>query len=396
MIYKCSIIANIHRDEWEDLYITQEDAINIQQCIEWWPDTSDNTAFTVRWLISLINDMYWTNITSISYEDWWEPLDNDECIWRADFEPTWWLSWNINPLCSWKDIYVISEEPPEPTVARVMIWSAWMIKSIVTPEVVTYDDYSAIQWPCPEWFHLPTASELTALKNTLTTLWIATNEWLQRYLRMPLSWCREDRWWVYWAWTNGNYYSCSVSWNNAIRFFFGNTFTPNATVNRAYWLTIRAFKDVPVVPDENWTELYADPNATWWWLWPSWVYHNSTLWLISFSSDWETWKTIADKNLWATSVYTYWASLTQANCWKYYQWWNNYWFAFTWNVTQSSTQVDTSGYWPGNYYSSSTFITWSWIDWSNPKNDNLWWITTWIIHHEEHIKTNGVYIITPQ
>lgn len=353
-----------------------QELINFWKWESWtWPTLYSEAT----WQSSVIYD---STITWFSYTQWWSIIDPST---KANELP--YTSGDCN-------LYVYEE--PQVIAARVMMWPAWMIKSIITPDVEVFDDYSAIQWPCPEWFHLPTASELTALKSTLTTLWIATNEWLQRYLRMPLSWCREDWWWVYWAWTNGNYYSCSVSWNNAIRFFFGNTFTPNATINRAYWLTIRAFKDVPVVPDENWTELYADPNATWWWLWPSWVYHNPTLWLISFSSDWEIWKTIADKNLWATSVYTYWASLTQANCWKYYQWWNNYWFAFTWNVTQSSTQVDTSGYWPGNYYSSSTFITWNWIDWSSSKNDNLWWITTWIIHHEEHIKTNGVYIITPQ
>lgn len=109
----------------------------------------------------------------------------------------------------------------------------------------------------------------------------------------------------------------------------------------------------------------------------AWIYHSPSLWLISLSSDWTNWITIADKNLWATQVYNNWDTLSEANCGKYYQWWNNYWFPFTWAVTTSSTQVNAQNYWPWNYYSSSTFIIWWWNDWSSVQNDNLWWWVTW-------------------
>lgn len=69
--------------------------------------------------------------------------------------------------------------------------------------------------------------------------------------------------------------------------------------------------------------------------------------------------------------------MSEANCWKYYQWGNNYGFPWTWSVTTSSTQVDASSYWPWNYYSSSTFIAVSVWDWSSVRNDNLWWWVTW-------------------
>ena len=110
-----------------------------------------------------------------------------------------------------------------------------------------------------------------------------------------------------------------------------------------------------------------------------WIYHNPILWLISFSDDWETWMTIADKNLWATQVYTFWDTMSQTNCWNFYQWWNNYWFPFTWPTNTSSTKVDTTWYWPWNYYSSSTFITSSSTsdNWSTVNNTNLWWFNTW-------------------
>lgn len=116
----------------------------------------------------------------------------------------------------------------------------------------------------------------------------------------------------------------------------------------------------------------------------AWIYHSPSLWLISLSSDWTNWITIADKNLGATTVWNSGDTLSEANCWKYFQWWNNYWFPFTWAVTTSSTQVDASTYWPWNYYSSSTFIIWTWgwywANWDNPENNNLWWWVDWTVY----------------
>lgn len=113
----------------------------------------------------------------------------------------------------------------------------------------------------------------------------------------------------------------------------------------------------------------------------AWIYRNAQLGVISLSSDGSTWLTIADKNLWATTVYNDGDTLSQANCGNYYQWWNNYGFPFTWAVTTSSTQVDASTYWPWNYYSSSTFITrnGSPQNWDSTVNSNLWWWVTWTV-----------------
>ena len=65
-----------------------------------------------------------------------------------------------------------------------------------------------------------------------------------------------------------------------------------------------------VIPDPP---VYVEPG----------VYHNAELWLITMSDNWYEWITIADKNLWATEVYNYGDVLTEANCWKFYQRWNN-------------------------------------------------------------------------
>ena len=99
-----------------------------------------------------------------------------------------------------------------------------------------------------------------------------------------------------------------------------------------------------------------------------WIYHNPTLWLISYSSNWSTWYTIADKNLWASSV--------QWN-WYMYQRWNNHWWTST-PANKSSTKQDPTWYWPWNYYDNDLFITWSyrWTWWGSTWNANLWWNTT--------------------
>ena len=103
-----------------------------------------------------------------------------------------------------------------------------------------------------------------------------------------------------------------------------------------------------------------------------------------------------DKNLWATAVYSDWDTLSQDNMWNMYQWWNNYWFPSTWTISNtSSTQVDASSYWPGNYYSSDTFITWS-DDWSSVSNNDLWWDTTWTITQENVISNIGVLSVNGQ
>lgn len=107
-----------------------------------------------------------------------------------------------------------------------------------------------------------------------------------------------------------------------------------------------------------------------------WIYHNSTLWLISLSSDWNNWLTIADKNLWATST----DITSTASYWNMYQWGNNYGWLYGTSVTKLTTQVDASVYWPWNYYSDSNFrynnTWWNNGSWDSSWNKNLWWGVT--------------------
>lgn len=231
----------------------------------------------------------------------------------------------------------------------------------------------ATQWPCPSGFHVPLRSEWITLKDIFTWLWLSLGGDFIAYFKLPPAWRRastsgdvaqQNSQCRYWgsekSILNNNYATwLNINWN---------TISAGSSPYRAYGCSIRAFSNTSVIPDSNWSVLHQ-------WTWTAWIYHNSSLWLISASSDWTTWVTIADKNLWATEVYNYLDNLSENNCGWYFQWWNNYMFPFSWSVTTSSTKVDTTNYWPNNYYNSSTFITASSspYNWSSVLNQNLWW-----------------------
>lgn len=240
-------------------------------------------------------------------------------------------------------------------------------------------NYSDMQWPCAEWFHVPSIDEFISLVSMLTTLWLATCTNLKTYLKIPTAWE------LYFGNPTVNTRQHIYLWSSSVSTTYRRVLTAFSTSdaistndNNAAWyaVPIRPFKDTVVVPDSTWTALYSDK-----------IYHNVTLWLISISSDWVTWITIADKNLWATNVYNSWDTLSESNCWKYYQRWNNYWFPFDWSATTSWTAIDASNYWPWNYYSSSTFITVS--NWDSSNNNNLRWWVSWLWWESE---LNNAYI----
>ena len=259
----------------------------------------------------------------------------------------------------------------------------------------TTDDYSAMRGPCGVGFHVPLKTEWQKLKTMMDSLSFTTWDDWRIKLHMPFSGKRAFNnaalsfQWVYWC-----YWTCisqSGSGSEACHLNISSSqVSANYITSRADGLSIRPFKDVPVIPTSSRTTIYE--WGTWWdwtnWYTP-WIFWDQTNWLISISSNWKTtdssvWITIADKNLWATTVYSDWNTLSQSNCWNYFQRWNNYWFAWTWSITTSSTQVDASGYWPWNYYSGNTFIIWS-QDWSSVRNDNIRWWVTWIKHSPVYI-----------
>lgn len=127
------------------------------------------------------------------------------------------------------------------------------------------------------------------------------------------------------------------------------------------------------------------------------IYWSQAQWLITASSDWSNRITMADKNLWATTVYNYNDVETDANCGKLFQWWNNYAFD-RWDPSNTSTtKVDASNYWPNNYYSSSTFIkTTNPLDAhrDSSQNPNLRWWITWTMAAMKWPCPNGFHVPT--
>lgn len=239
----------------------------------------------------------------------------------------------------------------------------------------TSDDYSAMRWPCPEGFHIPTFDEIAALRDMFNTMGLLSGGTsnFTSYLKIPthrrLKWdltrtndvastirtCKENG--GIWAWhIMSSTMGIMGSWYNS------------------RWVPIRPFKDISIAPESSWTTVYDWSSTAIW----AGVFWDATNWLISTSDDWLTWITIADKNLWATTVSTWRVDNDITRCWNFYQRWNNYWFTATISTT-SSTKVDTTWYGPWNYYESSVWIETSNNRWFDPVNANLRWWVTWVV-----------------
>lgn len=295
---------------------------------------------------------YWINITSGEIS-----VDTSDIAWH------WLLTDGNSNLIV--DTTVIQEK-----------LTAWEGISITGWTVCTTE--SDRKGPAPSWFHVPSTTEWQWVKTIMDWLSLTTWDNWRINLHIPFAGCRF-------------YLGSDVTNQSSSAYLWSSTPTPNGDdaryivlnssnvkVNQSYrradGYSIRAFANEYVEPDNNWTAIQ-------WTLWWPWIFRNQIDWLISITLHWDTWYTLQDKNLWATIVYNDWDTLTQDNMGNMYQWWNNYWFPSTGSVTTSSTQVDASWYWPGNYYESNTFITWN-GDWSSVHNDDLWWNTSNSTHQE--------------
>ena len=326
------------------------------------------------------------------------------------FTPTWDYNPATKKYVDDRDTYIGGSEPTSNKVEwrlwydtrndqlKVYDWANWNVTRNEYHvwewiEIWTVQDYSAMQWPCPNWFHVPLTTEWQTVKNIWTALWGWSNAWNDFWIALKLPYAggrnssasivAQGTGWYYWS--SSRYNASDASSLNLTKY----SIFAQSSNGRANSFSVRCFKDTPTVPTSSWTKLYWTSIEAWWIFW------SSADWLISMSSDWQTWITITDKNLGATTVWNSWDTLSEANCGKYYQWWNNYWFPRTWSVTTSSTQVDASNYWPWNYYSSSTFITYD-GRWDTTDNWNLWWWKTWVVTIENAITNTGVLSVNWQ
>lgn len=347
---------------------------------------NDSITFPMAWEIY---DWYFTypepTITGF-YLDWTEY--KFEWWWWTEYNAWQWISISQENVISNSWVLSVNGQTGAVTIQTGSNYTAGNWIDITNKKIwlngtyegtVEWEDYSAMQWPAPSGFHVPTRDELRALYTILITEFslARNNTTMGTYLKMPMAGRRNmNRSDLEYAGKIGMYWSSIwQSDTNANEIQFDSSSINFGGGGRREGFCVRCLKDSPVVPTSSWTTLYDGSSiAT-----GAWVFYNSTDWLISLSSDWKTWYTIMDKNLWATTVYNQWDTLTDANCWYFYQWGNNYWFPHSWTVTTSATPVDASNYWPWNYYNSSTFITRGpAFDWSSVLNNNLWWWETWI------------------
>lgn len=125
--------------------------------------------------------------------------------------------------------------------------------------------YEAMQWPCDEWFHVPSLSELTTIYNIWITLWCwnsSSGNWLKTYLKMPIWWVRSwtsvtNKWELWRYWTS---YVPSWDYYARVRDIWLYTNNINYSYSISDWNQIRPFKNGAVIPDYNdvWDTLYWD------------------------------------------------------------------------------------------------------------------------------------------
>ena len=328
--------------------------------VEWrlWYDTTND-------VLKVYDGTNW-NATGKTYTAWTNiSIDANNVISATDTTYTAW---------DWIDI-TNNEISVDTDVIQEKL-TAWTGISITWWTICTTE--SDRKGPAPSGFHVPSKDEWQWLITIMNWLGLTTVDNWRINLHMPLTGYRnratlalgnQGTRGYYWLSTpdrassdSAYYMNLPSSWEAGVNSNF-----------YCYGYPVRSFKNSYVTPDSSWTVIS-------WTLWSAWIFWNQSEWLISIT-DWTTGYTMQDKNLWATTVYSDWDTLTQANMWSMYQWGNNYWFPSTWTISKSSsTRVDTTGYWPTNPYSSDTFIKGQ--TWSTVGIYNLWWDTSNGTHEE--------------
>ena len=386
----------------------------IQIWPEWTPPPPPTPVYTrwvywsqPLWLISIsTNGSDWITITdknvwASAVWNEWDTLTNANVGLCYQWWNDYWFTWNDNfPVIAWKLTAGNAYWP----------WNNWVNSQYyISDGNYPYNwnnaqnsnlwwwvtgDVSYIWNGGKQWFHVPTWNEWYFVRGILRQLWLITWQYtdyapstpVMAYLKMPLAWYLDNIGYsnnpTIWLKDDGVwwYYASSVeeSDGKCWAFLFNEStirwYSPSLL--KCLGTSIRLFKNVVEIPDSSWTTEYYNSN-TW-----GWIYWNQSLGLISISPDGLYWLTMEDKNLGATQVWNVWDTLSEANCGKYYQWWNTYGFPWIWNpgigsITSYYGYINTTWYsWTNPYYSMIFAWPSSYIvntDWQEPHNSNIWW-----------------------
>ena len=184
------------------------------------------------------------------------------------------------------------------------------------------------------WFHLPTQAERQSLLDLCTTIWICTHNTrntsgittgsfanVKVALLLPYTWYRSFQTWIagpgawnYWAaWAPISSSGAMKAIAYWYRFFIRDNgaayCTPESTqakFSTTYWLPIRLFADTSVVPDSTRTTIMTG------------AYLNENDNIITIT-DWQTYITIADRNVGAKERRYPSREVTDANSWYLFQ-----------------------------------------------------------------------------
>lgn len=353
------------KNVWATVVWNNWDSLTEANCwkyFQWW----NNYGFPWTWTLT---DKSSTQVDASTYWPWnyyesstfitrsgspyrWDNPSNNN-LW-------WWVSqWTWS---DWYDTVISSDWPTYEAGNNLAIWDFPLYNHI---------EESQAMWPCDSGFKLPTSAEWANLINAWITLgaWTASGATnFITYLHIPA--CQRIKY--DWTLDSASYYWTCEQYSTNFQAYNLDLLNMNAADFSAKTnaFPIRAFAKTPVTPTSSWTTVYA---GTGW----AWIFYNSIDGIISISADGTDWITIQDKNVGATTVYNYWDTMSENNCWKLFQWGNNYWFPYAWVSSTSTSTVDASWYWPGNYFSWSTFIAIN-GNWDSSVNANLWgWVSWW-------------------
>ena len=235
---------------------------NTPQNPQIWPWIYHNATL---WLISL----------SLDWENWITIADKD--LWATEVYGQWLLYQRGNN--HWFSINeVITTSSTKVDASTYWPWNYYNSSVFITSgsgignwetsrntNLWGWDDDTDIskKWPCPEWYHIATATEFTALENIVTWLvWSDSAEDCHQYFltnnfyilnhscREESAW-KENMWNQYYIWTwlssyTTNYPRCALILS-----------TPRVRYNGSCsWLPIRPFKNTYVAPDSTRTVLF--------------------------------------------------------------------------------------------------------------------------------------------